>query len=102
MWNTLGTIKYFGLEIILTNVVTLSIFPGFVTEDVQSLILKDWYVVLLITGFNVFDLVGKSLTAVYLLEDAKVVFGACVVRLLFFPLIHSSTLMKPFSVPCSH
>ncbi|PPD73004.1 hypothetical protein GOBAR_DD30087 [Gossypium barbadense] len=59
---------------------------GYITEDVHSLVLKDWYLVLLITGYNVFDLVGKSLTAVYLLENAKVAISACVVRLLFFPL----------------
>ncbi|TYH77380.1 hypothetical protein ES332_D04G150100v1 [Gossypium tomentosum] len=58
----------------------------YITEDVHSLVLKDWYLVLLITGYNVFDLVGKSLTAVYLLENAKVAISACVVRLLFFPL----------------
>nr|KJB45968.1 hypothetical protein B456_007G341100 [Gossypium raimondii] len=81
-----GTVKWYGFGIVLIYVVTLSIFPGYITEDVHSLVLKDWYLVLLITGYNVFDLVGKSLTAVYLLENAKVAISACVVRLLFFPL----------------
>ncbi|KAB2020873.1 hypothetical protein ES319_D07G099000v1 [Gossypium barbadense] len=81
-----GTVKWYGFGIVLIYVVTLSIFPGYITEDVHSLVLKDWYMVLLITGYNVFDLVGKSLTAVYLLENAKVAISACVVRLLFFPL----------------
>ncbi|XP_022735169.1 equilibrative nucleotide transporter 1-like [Durio zibethinus] len=86
LWNIVGTIKWYGFGIVLLYVVTLSIFPGYITEDVHSLILKDWYPVLLITAYNVFDLVGKSLTAVYLLENAKVAIAGCVVRLLFFPL----------------
>ncbi|KAK5776588.1 Equilibrative nucleoside transporter 3 [Gossypium arboreum] len=86
LWNIVGTVKWYGFGIVLIYVVTLSIFPGYITEDVHSLVLKDWYPVLLITGYNVFDLVGKSLTAVYLLENAKVAISACVVRLLFFPL----------------
>ncbi|MBR1940525.1 MAG: hypothetical protein IJ845_04230, partial [Bacteroidaceae bacterium] len=44
------------------------------------------YGITLIAGYNLFDLVGKSLTAVYLLENEKVAIGGCVVRLLFFPL----------------
>ncbi|KAH1074129.1 hypothetical protein J1N35_026457 [Gossypium stocksii] len=86
LWNIVGTVKWYGFGIVLIYVVTLSIFPGYITEDVHSLVLKDWYPVLLITGYNVFDLVGKSLTAVYLLDNAKVAISACVVRLLFFPL----------------
>ncbi|TYG40347.1 hypothetical protein ES288_D12G085800v1, partial [Gossypium darwinii] len=86
LWNIVGTVKWYGFGIVLIYVVTLSIFPGYITEDVHSLVLKDWYPVLLITSYNVFDLVGKSLTAVYLLENEKVVISACVVRLLFFPL----------------
>ena len=86
LWNIVGTVKWYGFGIVLIYIVTLSIFPGYITEDVHSLILKDWYPVLLITGYNVFDLVGKSLSAVYLLENAKVAIAACVMRLLFFPL----------------
>ncbi|TYJ31532.1 hypothetical protein E1A91_A06G205500v1 [Gossypium mustelinum] len=86
LWNIVGTVKWYGFGIVLIYVLTLSIFPGYITEDVHSLVLKDWYPVLLITGYNVFDLVGKSLTAVYLFENEKVAISACVVRLLLFPL----------------
>ncbi|KAE8707257.1 Equilibrative nucleotide transporter 1 [Hibiscus syriacus] len=85
LWNIVGTVKWYGFGVVLIYVVTLAIFPGYITEDVQSSILKDWYPVLLITAYNMFDMVGKSLTAVYLLENAKVAISACVVRLLFFP-----------------
>ncbi|CAN1852846.1 Equilibrative nucleotide transporter 1 [Linum perenne] len=71
---------------ILIYLVTLAIFPGYVTEDVKSEALKDWYPILLLSSYNVFDLVGKSLTAVYLLENSKVAIGSCFARLLFFPL----------------
>lgn len=86
VWDTVGRIKWYGFGIMLIYVVTLSIFPGYITEDVHSQLLKDWYPVLLITSFNVFDLVGKCMTAVYLLENAKAAIVSCVVRLLFFPL----------------
>eukprot|EP00775_Hariotina_reticulata_P012656 gene12656-12783_t len=39
--------------------VTLSIFPGFLAENVRSAALKDWYAVLLIFTFNIFDFSGR-------------------------------------------
>lgn len=86
LWDIVGRVKWYGFGIVLIYIVTLAIFPGYITEDVHSQILKDWYPILLITGFNVFDLVGKSLTPVYLLENAKIAVGGCIARLLFFPL----------------
>lgn len=88
LWDIVRRVKWHGLGIVLIYLVTLSIFPGYITEDVHSEVLKDWYSVLLITGYNVFDLVGKSLTALYLLENEKVAIGGTVVRLLFFPLFY--------------
>ncbi|KAL5552904.1 hypothetical protein UlMin_040305 [Ulmus minor] len=88
LWDIVGRVKWYGLGIVLIYLVTLSIFPGYITEDVHSEILKDWYSILLITGYNVFDLVGKCLTALYLLENEKVAIGGTVVRLLFFPLFY--------------
>ncbi|KAI3982241.1 hypothetical protein MKX01_026214 [Papaver californicum] len=86
LWDILSRVKWSGFGIILIYVVTLSIFPGFITEDVHSQILKDWYPILLITSYNVFDMVGKSLTAIYVFENLKAAVGACGVRLLFYPL----------------
>lgn len=85
LWEIAGRVKWFGFGIFLIYVVTLSIFPGYLT-DLHSLILKDWYSILLITGYNVFDLVGKSLPAVYLMENANIAVTACIARLLFYPL----------------
>lgn len=89
LWDTVRRVQWYGFGMFLLYIVTLSIFPGYITEDVHSEILKDWYPILLITAYNVFDLVGKSLTAVYVLENAKVAMGSTVVRLLFFPLFYA-------------
>ncbi|KAF9591512.1 hypothetical protein IFM89_004566 [Coptis chinensis] len=86
LWDIVGRVKWYGFGIVLLCIVTLSIFPGYISEDVHSPALRDWYPLLLITCYNVFDLVGKSLTAIYLLENTKVSVGGCVGRLLFYPL----------------
>ncbi|XP_057535450.1 sugar transporter ERD6-like 15 [Amaranthus tricolor] len=79
-------LPWHGVGIVIIYVVTLSIFPGFITEDVHSTLLGDWYPILLFTSFNVFDLVGKSLTSLHLLENENAAIGACFARLLFYPL----------------
>lgn len=86
VWEIMGRIKWHGIGIVVIYIVTLSIFPGFITEDVHSAVLGDWYPILLIASYNVFDLVGKIITALYLLENEKIAIGACFGRLLFFPL----------------
>ncbi|XP_028794852.1 equilibrative nucleotide transporter 1 [Neltuma alba] len=86
LWDIVGRVKWYGFGILLVYIVTLAIFPGYITEDVSSRLLKNWYPILLITCYNVFDLVGKSLTAVYLLENPKIAVGSCIARLIFFPL----------------
>lgn len=88
LWDVVGTVKWYGFGVLIIYVMTLCIFPGYITEDVHSQILKDWYPILLITGYNVFDLVGKSLTAFYLLENAKAAIVASFGRLLFLPLFY--------------
>ncbi|MQL95297.1 hypothetical protein Taro_027965 [Colocasia esculenta] len=86
LWRIIGRIKWFGFGIFLIYVVTLSIFPGYITQDVHSEVLKDWYSIILITGYNVFDLVGKCLPAVYMLHNENIAVAGSVARLLFFPL----------------
>ncbi|PIN13024.1 Nucleoside transporter [Handroanthus impetiginosus] len=88
LWDIVGTVKWYGAGIMIIYIVTLSIFPGSVTEDVHSNTLKDWYPIILITGYNVFDLVGKSLTPLYLMENTKAAIGASFGRLLFLPLFY--------------
>ncbi|XP_019176628.1 PREDICTED: equilibrative nucleotide transporter 1-like [Ipomoea nil] len=86
--DIIGGVKWYGFGIVIIYVVTLSIFPGYITEDVHSEILGDWFPILLITSFNLFDLVGKSLTAIYVIENSKVAIGASFARLLLLPLFY--------------
>uniref|UniRef100_A0A0D6R851 Uncharacterized protein n=1 Tax=Araucaria cunninghamii TaxID=56994 RepID=A0A0D6R851_ARACU len=88
-WHVLSQIKWLAIGLLLIYVVTLSIFPGYVTEDVHSHLLKDWYPILLIAFYNIFDLVGKSLTAVIMLESASVAIAGSFARLLFYPLFYA-------------
>ncbi|XP_031378283.1 equilibrative nucleotide transporter 8 isoform X1 [Punica granatum] len=78
-------IRFPGLGIVLIYIVTLSIFPGFLAENVRSDLLRDWYPVLLITTYNVADLMGKSLTAVYVMPSIKRATWLSTGRLMFYP-----------------
>lgn len=79
-------LKWVSLSFVLIYVITLSIFPGFLAEDVHSAFFKDWYPILLIATFNVFDLVGKSGTLIYTPTTQSVTVSGSLCRLLFFPL----------------
>lgn len=59
---------------------------GYVTEDVCSEILKDWYPITLITGYYLFDLLGKSLASLYVIKSSKITVGLCIGRVVFYPL----------------
>ncbi|XP_047963592.1 equilibrative nucleotide transporter 1 [Salvia hispanica] len=88
LWEIVGTVKWYGYGIMVIYVVTLCIFPGSITEDVHSDILKDWFPIVLIACYNVFDLVGKTLTPLYLMDNAKAAIGGTFARLLFLPLFY--------------
>lgn len=98
IWGVARKVKWpaFGIFIIYT--VTLSIFPGFIAENLQSKLLQDWYPILLITVYNVADLVGKSSTAIYVLGSTNKATWASLSRLLFYPLftacLHGPTWLK--------
>lgn len=81
-----GKIKGPAFGIFIIYIVTLSIFPGFIAEDLESKALKDWYPIILITVYNLADLMGKSLTAFYVPQCIKRAIGAATARLLFYPL----------------
>ncbi|XP_048228036.1 equilibrative nucleotide transporter 8 isoform X1 [Ricinus communis] len=85
-WAVAKKIRCPVFGIVIIYLVTLSIFPGFIAESLQSKLLRDWYPVLLITVYNVSDFVGKSLTAIYVLKSIKKATWACILRLLFYPL----------------
>ncbi|KAM7263637.1 hypothetical protein ACFE04_001320 [Oxalis oulophora] len=91
-------IRWPTFSVLIIYIVTLSIFPGFIAENLESKLLRDWYPVLLITVYNVADFVGKSLTAIYLLKSTKKAAWGCVSRVLFYPLfaacLHGPSWLK--------
>ncbi|XP_071689100.1 equilibrative nucleotide transporter 8-like [Rutidosis leptorrhynchoides] len=65
--------------------VSISIFPGYLSENVKSSHFTDWYPILLITTFNFGDLIGKLFTTIYVPVNSKVVVLCSVGRVLFYP-----------------
>ncbi|CAI9092893.1 OLC1v1028251C1 [Oldenlandia corymbosa var. corymbosa] len=88
IWKTLGAIKWYASGSSMICIVTICIYPGYITEDVHSAIFKDWYGIVLITGFNILDLIGKCLTSVILIENSKFAIGGSFSRVLFLPLFY--------------
>ncbi|XP_054793060.1 equilibrative nucleotide transporter 8-like [Prosopis cineraria] len=85
-WAIAAKIRCHTFGIFIIYVVTLSIFPGFIAEDLVSELFKDWYPILLISVYNIADLMGKCLTAFYIVKSIKTATWACISRFLFYPL----------------
>ncbi|KAI9125773.1 hypothetical protein K1719_003191 [Acacia pycnantha] len=85
-WDVAAKIRCHAFGIFIIYVVTLSIFPGFIAEDLVSDLFKDWYPILLISVYNIADLMGKCLTAFYVVKSVKTATWASISRLLFYPL----------------
>ncbi|KAI3446907.1 hypothetical protein Pfo_003572 [Paulownia fortunei] len=85
-WQTLTKIRFPGFGVFMIYTVTLSIFPGFLAENIKSNLLKDWYPIMLIATYNVSDFVGKSLTGIYVMKGIGKATWGCMARLLFYPL----------------
>ncbi|KAG0474117.1 hypothetical protein HPP92_015974 [Vanilla planifolia] len=49
----------YALDLFLIYVLTLSIFPGFLSEDTGKHALGSWYALILITMYNATDLIGR-------------------------------------------
>ncbi|CAA7060012.1 unnamed protein product [Microthlaspi erraticum] len=54
----------YAINLFLVYLLTLSIFPGFLSEDTGKHSLGDWYALVLIAMFNVWDLVGRYIPVV--------------------------------------
>lgn len=85
-WSVAGKIRWPAFGIFIIYLVTLSIFPGFLAENLESKLLGDWYPILLITTYNIADLMGKCLTAIYLPKSICMTTWASIARLMFIPL----------------
>ena len=79
---------HMAMGLFLVYAVTLSIFPGFLAEDVESAAMGDWYPILLITLFNLFDFMGKSspIFERFQVENPNLLFGLTCLRFCFYGL----------------
>ncbi|ESQ49070.1 hypothetical protein EUTSA_v10021957mg [Eutrema salsugineum] len=77
----------YAVNLFLVYLLTLSIFPGFLSEDTGKHSLRDWYALVLIAMFNVWDLVGRYIPVVESLkmESRKGLTIAALGRFLFIP-----------------
>ncbi|KAI3990377.1 hypothetical protein MKX01_029746 [Papaver californicum] len=74
-----------AMAITLIHVLTLSIFPGFLSEDTGKHSLGSWYAAVLITVHNFLDLVGRYLPVSEDILSRKVILGATLSRFLLIP-----------------
>ncbi|MED6220499.1 Epsin-3, clathrin recruitment and traffic between the Golgi and endosome [Stylosanthes scabra] len=77
----------YALDMFLIYTLTLSIFPGFLSEDTGSHSLGTWYALVLIAMYNVCDLIGRYIPLVkkLKLESRKLIMIAILCRFLLVP-----------------
>ncbi|XP_010904666.1 equilibrative nucleotide transporter 3 [Elaeis guineensis] len=77
----------YALDVYLIYVLTLSIFPGFLSEDTGSHSLGSWYALVLIAMYNVWDLIGRYLPLLkwIKLTSRKGLMVAILLRFLLIP-----------------
>ncbi|KAG2717169.1 hypothetical protein I3843_03G162600 [Carya illinoinensis] len=77
----------YALDMFLIYVLTLSIFPGFLSEDTGSHGLGAWYALVLIAMYNVWDLIGRYIPLLKFLklESRKGLMIAILSRFLLIP-----------------
>lgn len=72
---------------------TLTIFPGVLAEDVHSDALGDWYIILLFLIYNIGDFVGKySPEYLPILKSQNMLLCHTTIRLLLLPLFYLSVV----------
>ncbi|KAI3727182.1 hypothetical protein L1987_66993 [Smallanthus sonchifolius] len=84
--DILKKLRWLAMSMVTIYIVTLSIFPGYLSENVKSVYFNDWYPIFLITIFNVGDFSSKCLTAIYVVKRSRWVVWGCMTRVLFYPL----------------
>lgn len=75
-----------GFTVLLVFFGTFLCFPSLTLNLRSEHISKDWYGVLLITEFNFFDLIGRSLPGVIVIFNKRNLIWPTLLRLAFFPL----------------
>ncbi|KAK1437484.1 hypothetical protein QVD17_03275 [Tagetes erecta] len=85
LWDVARTIQWPAFGIFITYTITLSIYPGFIAENIKSKALKDWYPIMLIATYSLADFFGKSFSAIYMSKSVAKATWCCVARLVFYP-----------------
>lgn len=77
----------YAIGLFLTYALTLSIFPGFLSEDTGSHSLGTWYALVLIAAYNVCDLIGRYIPLIKCikLESRKGLMVTILCRFLLVP-----------------
>lgn len=91
--EVLSIVWPYATSLTLVYIVTLSIFPGFISE-LKDASLGTWYPILLMAAFNLCDFVGKMTPVLFVIENDSVLFAAVLGRFLFYPL-YSACLGTP-------
>ncbi|MCO5567040.1 hypothetical protein L7F22_020725 [Adiantum nelumboides] len=83
-------VKWLALALAFVYVVTLSIFPGHITEDLHSSYFGDWYAVILTLAYNLFDFIGKFLpgSSKFMIQNKLFAIGGSLARALFYLLFY--------------
>ncbi|RLM85999.1 equilibrative nucleotide transporter 3-like [Panicum miliaceum] len=91
----------YALYIFLTYVLTLSIFPGFLSEDTGSHSLGPWYALVLIAMYNVWDLIGRYVPFIVKMTSRKCITAAALasfILVLFHCKVWRSRIYDRFDV----
>ncbi|KAL6781152.1 hypothetical protein ACKKBG_A10015 [Auxenochlorella protothecoides x Auxenochlorella symbiontica] len=86
------------VALILIYIVTLSIFPGVLVEDAHSSRLGGWYPIILVTIYNVGDMLGRILPATFaalVWTGQNIILISSSIRLLFLPAIFFGVQVVP-------
>ncbi|GAB2274839.1 Epsin-3, clathrin recruitment and traffic between the Golgi and endosome [Dionaea muscipula] len=75
----------YAFDLFVIYLLTLSIFPGFLSEDTGSHKLGSWYALVLIATYNVWDLIGRYMPLLIMLKSRKGLTAAILARFLLIP-----------------
>ncbi|TYJ00072.1 hypothetical protein E1A91_A13G062500v1 [Gossypium mustelinum] len=77
----------YAIDMFLIYALTLSIFPGFLSEDTGKYSLGSWYALVLISMYNVWDLIGRYIPLIkpLKLESRKALTTVIISRVLLVP-----------------
>ncbi|KAI5082626.1 hypothetical protein GOP47_0002369 [Adiantum capillus-veneris] len=83
-------VKWLALALAFIYVVTISIYPGHITEDLHSSYFGDWYAVILTLAYNLFDFIGKFLpgSSKFMIQSKSFAIGGSLARALFYLLFY--------------